>query len=801
MELFINDIRVDLDERLPFPLTFNISDVKDLAARKGNNSKTITLPGTKNNTYLMYQVFSVTASEPVDGSSSGFLNFDPSVKATARYYDQGLLQFNGIAQLTECVHKDGAWRFNLIMVSETIDYIGLLSKVRVNELNWSEYSHTLTRANQEDSWSGTIQVNGVPTSNKTGANWDGLGYYYGLIDYGYTRPSVTSFGVEHIPPQVFCYDILKKAFETAGITWTSDFLESQTFKRLLMAFPGGELPRITAADSLQYSAYTTESNNTAGFIIDTLILPDGLPQLLFGGNRLQNLQNTVVDDPYNGTVVTDPSGQIETPGTVLKFLAATEGIMKVNYVGDHDLNIDFTIAGANIVDTWIRFKLRLLIYKNGFIISQDVVYQGLFDNGTGDYAATISFDYVKDIYTNINDELRFVILWNVYDSSVEFDDIPTTFQLRTTLASNTADLNIIKAEQSLEPGGTVFLDAFLPDMDCGTFFKGITTAFNLYVKPSKDNPTVMEIETMDEFYNDSNAALNWTNLVDYSKDYKVTPTVNFASSKYNFLFDADDDYYNAQYQQDVRKQYGSFVVDSQSQFARDKTDFKLPFSQKLLVNIPLDETTYTGLIIPRSFQVKTEQDGTSAIAIKKGKPFLVQLGPMTTANWEYIDEDGISSSEGSYPYVGHLDSLTSPTFDFNFGVPDFVFYQSSAYTTNNLFHYHERYMKEIVSRYGKLLTCYIRIDNNMINLLNFKDLINIDGVVYRLQKVGDYDSGKDQTTLVELIRIIEGENIKTFDLEVPFDPGKGSNWRETEGKFTTGAQTRITEDNIIRITE
>jgi hypothetical protein len=109
-------------------------------------------------------------------------------------------------------------------------------------------------------------------------------------------------------------------------------------------------------------------------------------------------------------------------------------------------------------------------------------------------------------------------------------------------------------------------------MDCGTFFKGITTAFNLYVKPSKDNPTVMEIETMDEFYNDSNAALNWTNLVDYSKDYKVTPTVNFASSKYNFLFDADDDYYNAQYQQDVRKQYGSFVVDSQSQFARDKTD-------------------------------------------------------------------------------------------------------------------------------------------------------------------------------------------------------------------------------------
>jgi hypothetical protein len=88
----------------------------------------------------------------------------------------------------------------------------------------------------------------------------------------------------------------------------------------------------------------------------------------------------------------------------------------------------------------------------------------------------------------------------------------------------------------------------------------------------------------------------------------------------------------------------------------------------------------------------------------------------------------------------------------------------------------------------------------MINMLNFKDLINIDGVIYRLQKVSDFDSGKDNTTLVELIRIIEGESIQTFDIEIPYLPDKG-NFRETEGKFTAGAQTRITEDNITRITE
>ena len=82
-------------------------------------------------------------------------------------------------------------------------------------------------------------------------------------------------------------------------------------------------------------------------------------------------------------------------------------------------------------------------------------------------------------------------------------------------------------------------------------------------------------------------------------------------------------------------------------------------------------------------------------------------------------------------------------------------------------------------------------------MLNFKQLINIDGVIFRLQKVANYDSGKDQTTLVELIRIIEGDNIKTFDIDLPFDPFSKTELRETEGKGISGL-TRVTEDDISR---
>ncbi len=212
MELYINNFKVNINERLPFPLTYNISDVKNLAARKGNNSKTITLPGTKGNIFLMFNAFNLSVTQSLTGNLSSF-DFDPTIKATARYYEQGLLMFNGYCQLVDCEYLNGEWSFNIVLFSDQIDYIAKLTQIKINELDWSTYNHDCTRDNQTDSWSGTVQVNGVSTSNKTGANWDGFGYYYGLIDYGFSRVTPSTFNVEHIAPQVFCYEILQKSFE------------------------------------------------------------------------------------------------------------------------------------------------------------------------------------------------------------------------------------------------------------------------------------------------------------------------------------------------------------------------------------------------------------------------------------------------------------------------------------------------------------------------------------------------------------------------------------------------------------
>jgi hypothetical protein len=149
MELYINNTLVELDKSIPFPLTFQISDIRDLSARKGSSSKTITLPGTRINSNIMSTVFALTTSDST--SSSAVVGFDPSIKASARYYQDGILQFDGIIQLKECIKKNGAWRFNMVMFADQIDIMGLLKNYKIRELGWSEYNHNLTALNQTNS--------------------------------------------------------------------------------------------------------------------------------------------------------------------------------------------------------------------------------------------------------------------------------------------------------------------------------------------------------------------------------------------------------------------------------------------------------------------------------------------------------------------------------------------------------------------------------------------------------------------------------------------------------------------------
>lgn len=762
-ELYINNRIIELDQTLPFPLTFNISDIRDVSSRKGNKSKTISVPGTKANSAIFRSIFLLTYTDETTPTNSAFLDFDPSAKATARYYNNGILEFNGIAQLQECKLINGTWTFELTLVSDTIDYIGEMKKIKINELDFSEYNHALTMANQFETWNGYNQVNGISTAIKTGTNWDGVGYYYGLIDYGYPRTASDKFDCDQIPPQVFIYGILKKLFDKVGITWSSNFIESPAFKKCAMAYYGGDFPTINPTQSANDSVTAMEENNANGFIINgSTYQPSAGVTWWVDANLSDNVDSQIATDPLNQVVTSDP----------LLIKAGTTGLYSVEYNGTHQLDITFDASATH----YFKARLVLNIIKNGNLIAQDIIYSDNVDALIGNYSNTFTFNYTRSVNMAINDQIKFGITLVVEGAqSYGAPNLTRTIEL-TSISTN---INFIKSQQALAPGGTVAVNSFLPDMTGDVFFKGLTTMFNFMIKPSTFDATVLEIEPLSEFYNSSQDALDWTQLVDYSQPLNVQPTINYASKEYNFQFKQDGDYYNNQYTNTQLDNYGEFAILSQSQYATEVTNMALPFSQKPLVEI------HTDLIVPCAFQVNFDSSANGQVVPKKGTAFIVQVGAMRDATWKYHDEFNTQQNLSQYPYVGHLDDIDTPSFDLNFGVPEVVYYPATTYTNDNLLQYHQTFIEELVSRYGKLLTCYAKIDTKIINTLDFRNLININGVVYRLQKISDYDSTKERTTQIELLRLIQGEGTAS-DEEL-----------ETEGVIPDNVITEVNEDTII----
>jgi len=783
-ELFINGTLVPLSESIPFPITYQIADIKNPQQRKGANSKTITIPGTETTLRLMTGVFSLSISKQASTTDNGFFNFDPTVKSTARVYSNGILVFNGVCQLLSAKLNGGVWSFDLTLFSDFINFMNTLDTIKVNELDWSEYDHDLTNLNVQNSWGGQIEINALTTPNQTLGQWDGLGYYYGLIDYGFTRVNASTFRIEEIAPQIFSYDIIKKTFEAVGITIESTFLESDFYKKILCAWEGGQLPIVTLADRANQSVTTLEENSiTGGFSIvgHFPIFPyynqadEGTPNegRLYYWITANSALIASVFNPMNIGVVTDPSSQLtnDYPFTVTLL---NDGIYDFLYSGTLEFN-------AKIVDNqgtealiysegFMTYDFYIVLKKNNVVIDTILISE-FYTAVAGDPRQQfIAFDIQRPLELKSSDVID--VQLRITNKPIQGSFFPdgtglsgsTSFFTDYTISINGPQptVDIQKTDTSFVPGQNVSLRYFAPSMSCSEYLKGIFKQWNLHVMPDPNDDKLLYIEPLEDFYKPSNDAEDWTQLVDYSKTFEIIPTASIASKSYFLGFKDDKDEFNERYLNDTALQYGSKKIQSGIDFSQSELQTILPFSNKPICLIPT-----TDLIVPRSYQIKD-----LLIAPKKGTPFHVLIGATSLgtfpAAWTLIDEVPANVPFVNYPYVGHLDNHITPTFDMNFGVPEFVFYTAASYTSNNLYTYHERFILEVVDRYGKILKASFNLTKADINQLDMSILKNIDGVIFRLQKVNNYDPTKnDASTLCELIKFVETQKGKTGSPTVP----------------------------------
>ena len=315
----IVEYELDLYDNVPLPINKSIIDIQNIAERKSDFSKTITLPGTSNNNDIFSNIFNLARSVQNDNTYNFAPDFNPNLKANAILYKNGIAMINGYLQLTNInIIDDYQIEYEVIIIGKTANLFQDLGEKKLNELDLSAFDHVWNYANMQTSWTPSAAI----------------GYYYGLIDLGLSN-NQRGYLTKDWKPQIFLKVIIDAIFKDAGYRYSSNFFTSGHYTKLVVPTTQNKL----LLTEQQVKDNTFEADRLTDSSSSTIISTN--PDYTLPFNNI--VQNTV------------PSGY---NNTTFKFTAQKNG----NYKIGANAVTELTIAGSG----GGLFNYQIL--KNGNVI-------------------------------------------------------------------------------------------------------------------------------------------------------------------------------------------------------------------------------------------------------------------------------------------------------------------------------------------------------------------------------------------------------------------------------------------------
>jgi hypothetical protein len=705
-------IELDLTEGVPVPLNFSISDIREPNTRKRNFSKEIVLPGTAKNMLFFKGSFNFTQSG-VDAF------FDPTTQVECELTKDEFLVMKGLIQLKSVTILNNYVSFQVLIYSDAVDLFLALQNTKVAELDWSDYDHTLNQTNIIASWT-------------TAA---GSGYYYPLIQKG-TNPSALIYRTIDLYPYIYLREAFIKCFELAGVSISGAFINSTRFSQVLFGYGGGELTSVPDSVALQRRVEISDID-----FVNPEIQPTNGIQVV-GINQL--ITHLI---PFNLTTLaafTDFNPLLQFDGN--SFTAA--------FIGDYSIDFDFAFDITLLAGGWelITPTIEFLVIKNGQEISQQ---EGALTYGSGIITTVAAaFNTQQNVSLVSGDQLIFVIRFR-YNAS-QLLSIPIALNDTST----TGGLEIKFTSVNISDGDTVFINRFIPEMTCADLVMNTFRQFNLYMTDI-DSGTV-EISPFPSFYSNTNQFDDWSELLDIGKEIIVKPAANEYGKNVKFMFAEIQESDAINHFNKWGKRYGDLTHNQGSYYAKADKQIKLGWG----TIIPYDIGTTQVVTVPRFMLIDPFTNATKAC---KAVPRIMNRLGLITGGWSLQSADGVvQQSFATYPAVHHFNSRTNPTFDLNFMLVDEVYYPTTVVTTVNSFsEYYFDMINEIVSPEGKLISAYFRLDNELIESFNLKRLVMVNGALFRVNKIIDFDSDIQATTKVELIKVLRPKTRNRVQLTLP----------------------------------
>lgn len=518
----------------------------------------------------------------------------------------------------------------------------------------------------------------------------GSGYVYPLVDYGNYSTNKKDFQYKTFRPALFLREYIDKIITNAGYTWESNFFNTAFFKRIII--PCNQKVLSTKSSILLDVRQTSTITYTGA---DT-------------GNYV-TFNNLIKLGDF-----TPSSNQYFVNGGASK----TFPIQVYVYISDSFV----TTSGEN----WV-IELRV----GGSPVASQTIPANI---------AGYAVEFNQTITVNTTQDISVAVVRPSSGLLADYIDIDNS----TILFSNPISLQDVPINlgEPIEINDTIPRGIFQKD-----FFTSILKMFNLLVTEDKFQNKHLLIEPYVDFYTGSR--VDWSDKVDRSKPIRLKPMSEANARYYELKWKQDNDFYNEDYRKKYNEGYGDRIYDNGLGFAKDKENVEVIFAAS-----PLYGTTGEDKIFPAIY--KKSDNNTKEDQIEHVVR-IMQIKLVTgVASWDIKDGVSVLGSNTQYLYAGHFDDPDAPNADLNFGATKELYFALAAGNlSNNLFNaYYSPYLSEITDKDSRLLTAQFKLTDLDIYNLDFAKFIYIDGALYRLSKIIDYTPNSNDTTKVELLRVI-----------------------------------------------
>lgn len=669
IQLFIEKQEVDINESFSTLLTMAIDDIKDFGAKNTTFSKTIVLPGTKNNNKIFGNIFNINARNDFNPAQSNVgENFNPAVSADAIIFADNMQVFKGVFRILEIIVEDGFIEYECACFGELSGFVSALANKKIEELDFSAYNTAWNYTNITGSWN-TIA---------------GAGLLFPLIDFGGASTLKVDFEYDTLRPALYVKQILEKMITASGYTWDFPLLATSLFDRLIVP-----------------------NNQQLLYRYDSIIF-----------------KASVTDYTYSSA-------------SAVKFTSITAGSFTLNagtdlitYGGASAVtaNITFTISGQfNNIDpnnSYVYFEFM----KGATLIATQSIFVAYTP-----YTFTVDLS-VSNVTINPSDTLSVNVVANTSDYRLYGDYMTIQTATPTQVKLNYGDTIVVN--------DTIPKGVFQRD-----FFSTICKMFNLYVFEDYETDKKLKVLPFVTFYEDA-TSVDWSLKIDRSKPMRIKPMSELNSRYYSYKYKQDNDFYSENYRKKFNEGYGDFIYDTEYEFAKETTSIEIIFANSVLTKFAGKDKVFAS-IYKKSNANASEDKMDSVIRIMQAKKIT------GVTSWNILNGGSSVGSQTTYGYAGHVDDPTTPTFDLCFSPPQELSFTVSNYTENNLFNnYWDAYMAEITDKDSRLLSCTMKLAFKDIYKLDFARLIWIDGVLYRLNKITDFNATNEDVCNAEFIKII-----------------------------------------------